>query len=799
MNDLRYAVRSLSKRPGFAAVAIVTLALGIGANTAVFSVVNGVLLRPLPYLDPDELVMVFRTVPRFGFDRSTASFPDFADWREQATSFAGLAAYASSRVTVVDQRGAEEVTGARVTSALWPVLGVRPVFGRSFEDREDQPASEPVVVLSHGFWLRWFGADSGVVGRTVALGDTRYRVTGVMGPEFYFPTPATQFWTSLRGDRLRMERDANFLVPVGRLAPGMSVPQAQAEMTRLASRIDASAPGANQGYGVFLEDRLEFMVRDVRAALRLLLGAVTLLLAIACANTANLTLSRAVKRRREFAVRVALGASQSRVVRALLTESVLVALAGGVAGVLVAPFVLDLLLRLTPDLPRAQEVSLRGPVLLYTGVMTLVAGVAAGLVPAVRSGRHALYVQLREGAGSAGSTRETRAHGSLVTIQVALATVLFVGAGLLTNSFARLSAVSPGFSGERVLTARVTLRGPRYAQSPARLAFFTELQDRLEARTGVTDAALTAGLPFSPTSYSRTLALEGSTVEPASEPHADYSVVLGNYFRAMGIPLLRGRSFTVADREGGNPVAVVNQSMASRFWPGAEAVGQRFKPGGLEDDDPWVTVIGVVGDVRSRDLTRDAEPEFYSPLAQTPWPSSMYMVVKADLAAAELGPVLREVVREIDPALAVTEVATAGGLVATSVTGPRARTVLLGALALLAVMLAVLGVYSVTAFGVANRSREFGVRMALGANARGVLTGILRDGLRQAGWGVLAGAAGALAATRILRGMLYQVSPTDPATFAIVLVLLVGAVLIGCIVPARRAARVDPMEALRYE
>ena len=798
MNDLRYALRSLGKHPGFTLVAVLTLALGIGANTAVFSVVNGVLLRPLPYRDSKDLVMVFRTVPRFGFDRSTASFPDFADWAEQGTSFTGLAAYGSSRVTVVNERSAEEIAGARVTSTLWPVLSVQPAIGRAFEDHQDQPASEPVVVLSHGFWLRWFGGDSSVVGRMVALGDTPYRVTGVMGSDFYFPAPETQFWTSLRGDRLRMERDANFLVPIGRLAPGVSVAQAQAEMTRIANRIDATAPGANQGYGVFVENRLGFVVRDVRTTLGVLLGAVTLLLAIACANTANLTFSRAVRRRRELALRSALGSGRRRLVRALLTESLVLSVAGGAAGLLVAPFVLDALVRLTPDLPRAQEIGLRGSVLLYTALMSLVAGVASGLVPALRAGRRPLYGDLRE-AGGGGSSREMRAQGTLVAVQVALATVLLIGAGLLINSFGRLVAVSPGFSGEQVLTARVTLRGPRYAQPAARLLFFTELRDHLLVRSGVVDAALTAGMPFSLSSYSRTLALEGSAAAPGSEPHASYSAVHGEYFRVMGIPLLRGRSFTDGDREGGNPVVMVNQSMADRFWPGAEAVGQRFKPGGLEDDDPWVTVIGVVGDVRSRDLARDAEPTFYSPLTQTPWPASMYAVVRADGAPAELGPVVRAAVREMDPGLAVTEVATASRLVAESVAGPRARTVLLGALALVAATLAVIGVYGVTAFGVANRSREFGVRMALGADARRVLTGVLGGGLRQAAWGALAGAAAALAATRVLRGMLYDVSPTDPLTFATVLTLLLGAVLAGCLIPARRAACIDPMEALRHE
>lgn len=809
-SDLRGALRAWRRQPLHAGAVVATLGIGIGSTSAIFAVVNAVLLRPLPYPEPDRLAMVFRTVPRFGFTHSTASYPDYRDWQAQSQSFSDMAAYAFVYRTHVDGEGAERWTGYQVTANLFPLLGTAAALGRTFSPDDDRPAADPTVVLSHGVWSSRFGSDSGIVGRSIILDGLQHTVIGVMPAAFDFPSRNTGFWVPLRQDPTRAERDANFLTVLGRLRPGVTVERAGDELAQVVARIDRGAPDANEGYGVLVEGRHAFVVRNMRAALWTFLGAVTLVLVIAIVNVANLTLARGTARGRELAVRAALGADRVRLFRQLLTESTLLGVLGGTVGAAVAWGLVRVLVALSPAaLPRIDEVGVDGTVLLVIAMLAIGSGIACGVVPALFASGRSAQESLRDGGHATGlGVWGRRVQQVLVVGEIALAMALTVGAGLLIVSFARLTAVNPGFDPDNLVAGRVAWPRPELPAdaTPAdfmeavqrQQQFFAGLLEGTQGLPGVRDAALAYGLPLTASSFGRPVEVEGALPADGEIPVINGNVVLGNYFRTMGIPLLRGRGFTDADTPNAPPVMVVSETMADALWPDADALGQRVRVGNGEDR-PWVTVIGVVGDVQSRSLAEEREPLYYRPLTQALWPSSMYAVVRSGVSPTQLVPAIRQRVQALSPVIPLTDVTSADELLADSVAAPRYRTLVLGAFGGLALALAVVGIYGVIALFVGDRTREIGIRMALGAGRVRVMEMILRQGLVLAAVGIALGIAAAAALTGALSGMLFGLSPLDPMVYSAAATVLLVVAAAACYLPARRAARIDPIESVRYD
>ena len=812
IHDVFHAVRTLRKAPAFSLVVLTTLALGIGANTAIFTVVNTVILRPLPYADADRLAMVFRTVPRFGFTRSTSSYPDFNDWRAQATSFISIAAYGYTTRDYMAAEGAERWVGYRATAGLMPMLGVAPLVGRMFTSEDDSPGAAPVVVLSYPLWQSRFAGDERVVGSAIVLDGEPHTVIGVMPPYFAFPSRTSQFWIPLKGDPERMERDTNFLTVVGRLARDVSVEDAQIEMAGLAARIDETAPDGNEGYGIFVESRHAFVVRNAQTALFVFLGAVGLVLVIACANVANLTLARGTARQREIAVRTALGASRGRLVRHMLTESTVLAVLGGLLGVGVAVGIVRALVALgSSQLPRSQEVGIDLTALGFTAIVSVGSGIAFGLVPALFGSRVDLQKSLKEGGQAAGMSRVgRRAQQSFAVAQLALAIVLSVGAALLVNSFARLTSVEPGFDPSGVIAVRVTPPAPSMIRGAtedemmavmqqairARTSFFDDLTRRVQAVPGITSVGLAYALPFGGYTFSRSVIPEGVELAPGEEPTVGGNVISGDYFETMGMSLLRGRSFTEADAQTAPSVAIVNETMAQLFWPGDDAIGRRLRFG---QGAAWTTVVGVVADVRQRSLADELKPLYYRPFSQVMWPDGMFITVRSRIASEEVVPALRREVWALNPQLPVTDIAVALDLIEESVSTTRFRTVVLSAFGAMAAVLALVGVYGVIAYAVGDRTREIGIRMALGAKRGNILQLVLSRGMGLIAVGLAIGIGSAFGLTRFLNSMLYGITSRDPMTFAVTGLAMALVAGLACYVPARRAAKIEPLESLRYE
>lgn len=803
LHDLRLAARALTRRPGFTAITVFTLALGIGASTSIFAVVDHVLLRPLPYPDSERLVMVWRVVERFGFDRAPVSYPDFADWRAASGSFRHLAAFTGAQATLLGEGDPALLRGARVTGDLFAALGRGPLLGRLVEPADDDPGAAPVVVLSEGLWRARFGADPGILGRILRLDDQAVRVIGVLPGDVDFPSPDTAFWLPLRLTAATAERDMNFLHVLGRLAPGVPAERAEREIRAAAERVAAEHPGENETDGVWIESRHAFLVGDVRPILLVLLGAVATLLALACANVANLLLARSVERRRELAVRAALGAGTARLGTAVLAESLLLALSGGGLAVILALAATRALVAFDPaGLPRLEEIAVDGRIALACAAVSLVCGLLCGLVPLFGGAHRVPARALGEGLRSTGDLRSGRLQSGLVVAQVALATLLLVGAGLLAHSFYRLVSVAPGFRGERVLTARVSPSPAAYPEAGDIDRFYSELTERLRALPGAEGVGGTWALPFShvpaswggPTSAASSYA-PAEALEPTATTTVELEPIRGDYFPTLGMTLLAGRSFTDADRAGAPPVAIVNETLARRFWSAGGAVGRRMvKPG---SPDSELTVVGVVADVKRRGLDQAAEPVAYLPHPQALWSHSLFLTLRTAGDPEGMARALREEVWAIDPAAAVTGVAVLSDLVSGSVAGPRLRTAVLTAVAGTAGALALVGVYGVISFAVAGRTRELAVRLALGAGRRRVLEEVLARGLALVGLGLLLGGAGAAAATRALRSFLFEVPPLDPLTFVAVPAALLAAGALACWAPAKRAARTDPAAALR--
>jgi putative ABC transport system permease protein len=805
-NDVRYAARTLRRTPLFTLVAVLTLALGIGANTAIFSVVDGVLLRPLPYGDPPSLVSVWD---------GGHSLAEFVGVRDRNRTLTSVAAYRDG--TGLSLSGTSEpvrLVGAQVTADLFRVLGVRPALGRGFASGEDLPGSGGVVVLSDALWRARFGADHSIVGRSIDLDGAPHTVIGVMPPGFWFPRRATELWVPL-------SLDASHPGPfwgsygyfmVGRLRPGVTRQQSRADVRAIAAQLRVENPvwrPSDQYYFTGLDviplDR-RIVQSGSRRLLLVLLGAVGMVLAIACANVANLLLARGAARERELSLRAALGAGRMRLVRQLMTESVVVAAVGGAVGLGLAFAGVHLLLGLLPpDTPRLGDVTVNGGVLAFTAGLALAAGVVFGLVPAVRLSRPNLVGSLGEGASRGGSgLKHRRLAAGLVVGEIALAVVLAAGAGLLLKSFARILAVDPGFRTEHIVTARVTppkarWADPAFALQSAAMAqrqrvLYQQLLERLRGSPALTDVAVTNQAPFGATNDAIAMWVDGYTMDRNSLEVMNDRRVSPGFFRLMGIPLLKGRAFTEADREHTPLVAVIDQRTAEKYWKGKDPIGGRMHypwPG-------WITIVGVVGTVKNNDLTDEAEPTFYVPFAQYPQADMTVVARTPGDPAAAIG-AIRGAVHALAPDVPVSEERTMSQRIADSVARPRFAANLLLAFGALALLLGAVGTYGLIAYNTQRRTRELAVRMALGARDGDVLWAVVREGAILAAAGVLAGLGLALALTRFLGGMLFEVSATDPVTFALVACVLSAAALLASYLPARRAARLDPMIAIRAE
>ncbi|HEY9517350.1 MAG TPA: ABC transporter permease [Gemmatimonadaceae bacterium] len=797
MQDIRYGLRSLRRSPAFTLIAVLTLALGIGANSAIFSVVNGVLLRPLAYANPDRLVMVWGH--HEGIGREAASLPDFLDWREQSTVFESLSAVANTRFDITGDGEPERIEAALTTANFFRVLGVTPALGRAFNAEEETSGRDRVVVLSHGFWERRFGARADVVGRTITLSGLPFTVVGIAPAGFKFGNPS-DLWAPLRTDTTRGRR-ADFLTVVGRLKPGATFDQAQAQMTTIGRALEAQYPESNTGWSPELVSLKEQMVGGMRPALLVFMGAVGLVLLIACANVANLTMMRAAAREREMAIRAALGAGRQRIVRQMMTESLLISLLGGALGLLLAAWGMSALgAAQIGQIPRLDESGVDGWVLAFTLVLSIVTGILFGLVPALRLVSGKPQASLREGArGASGGIGVHQLRGALVLAEVALALVLLVGAGLLIRSFDRLSQVNPGFDSHAVLSAQIVLPRARYAESTSQLAFFDQLLQNARSMPGVESASLTSDAPLSGGGNYLSFEVAGRP-QPSSSAIQDATVLVTGpeYFRALRIPLRSGRAFSAHDDARATRVAVINSAMARRYWAGTDPIGARITLGDPADSASWRTVVGVVGDVRQNALNDDPYPQLFLPLAQTPQ-RSMLLLVRTTGDPATLATPIRRAVTALDSDLPVSDVRTLDERLQQSIAQPRVSMMLLGLFALMALVLAAVGIYGVLSYTVAQRTRELGIRMALGAESNSVMRLVIRQAMAPALIGVLLGLAGAWGATRLMATLLFGVSATDPATFIMVSLFLLAVALVASWLPARRATRVDPLVALRAE
>jgi predicted permease len=795
--DVRFALRGLRRNPGFTAVAVATLALGIGANSAIFSVVQAVLLRPLPYQEPQRLVAVLQD------GRGPVSPANFLDLRAQNSVFQQLAAAQAWQATLTGAGPPEAVRALQLTADLFSVLGVPAARGRTLVAGDDAPGAGRVVVIGHQLWQRRFGGDPGLLGRALLINGESHTVVGIMPPTFQFAPfwiMDTELWVPLDLAARRADRSGASLRLFARRAPQVSLAQAQAQVDTLGRRLAQQFPDDNKGLRLQVVPLHDRAVGQVRRALLVLLGCVSFVLLIACANVANLTLARASARRKEIAVRASLGASRSRLVRQLLTESVVLALAGGALGLLLAAGSIDLLITLAPaNLPRLQTVTLDGPVLAFTLAVALGTGLVFGLAPALALTRADPGAGLRQ--SSRGATEGSRRHGLrslLVVSQVALALMLLVGAGLLLRSFQRLLAVDAGFDARHVLSAVVPLADPRYQEPARRAAFYQDLVGRVRALPGVEAVGATNHLPIGGDIWGLSYTIEGAPPPaPGDEPSAIYRTIAPGYLRALGMSLLRGRDFHDADRPETPGVAIVNQAFARQAWPGQDPLGKRIR---VEDGGPNPrAIVGVVKDTRQRDWTAAPTPEMYLAFLQNPPSRGLTLVVRAAGDPLTLAPALERQVWAIDPNLAVVQVRSMEEVVAQAIGQPRFNLLLLNAFAALALLLAAVGIYGVMAYAVHRRTQELGIRLALGAQTRDLRRLVVGQGMALAAVGVALGLAAAFGTTHIMQAMLFEVTPTDPPTFLAISTLLLTVALLATYLPARRATRIDPLTALRAE
>jgi putative ABC transport system permease protein len=814
--DLRYGVRTISKSPGFALVAVLALALGIGANTAIFSVVNSVLLRALPYGNSERIVTLNTSNDTAAPPRGPLSYFDLLDYRAQSQTLEYVAGYQGVGTVMAVGAGdePERVRGTEVMADLFPLLGVRAARGRVFTREEDVEGGPPVIVISDGLWRRRFGADPSVVGREVRMGlsGRASTIVGVMPPGFKFPpnsTTAIDYYTpfvtqNLRNDPESMNnRNAVFIDAVAKMKPGVAFEQAAAEINTIAGRLEAQYPGSNTKRRAGIVALHEDLVGKVRPALLVLLAAVGLVLLIACANVANLLLARAASRGREMAIRTALGATRGRVIRQLLTESMLLALAGGAAGLLLAVWGVDLIIKLSPaSVPRLADTSLDARVFVFTLAVSALTGLLFGLVPALQTSKTDLAVSLKEGGrGGTEGARRTRLRAALVVAEVALSLVLLVGAGLLIKSFRQLVSTDPGYSPERVLALTVALNTKKFTDADSRAAYFRAAVERIGALPGVEAAGVTRLLPLGNSDIFNSFNIAGRPpFAPGAANGARSYITSPEYFRVLNIPLRRGRTFAESDAKDSPPVIIINEALARKYFSDTEPLGQQLVLDGPDEKPlPPREIVGVVGNVRFEGLNGEEVSEYYIPFQQSPSPTMEVVVRSKGADAAALTPWVRAALKDVDPNMLIWETRTMDELVGRSVAPQRFNVALLGLFAALALLLAAVGIYGVMSYTVTQRTHEIGIRMALGARGRDVLRMVVGQGMLLTLFGLVVGLAGAFALTRLMTSLLYGVSATDPLVFIAVSILLAAVAFVSCIIPARRATMVDPMVALRHE
>jgi putative ABC transport system permease protein len=795
--DLRYGARMLLKKPGFTLIAVITLALGIGANTAIFSVVNAVLLKPLPYGDPDRLVWMWGNI-RNGGNRASVSPPDFIDYRAQNNVFEqfGASFSVASSVNLTGGGEPERLSSRVVTANYFDALGVRPFLGRVFKKEEEQFGQHRVAVLSHGLWQRRFGGDQRIIGREITINDENFTVIGVMPLDFR-PPLAAEIWGPMPLDHPGMkQRGSHFLRPIGKLKAGVTLAQAQSEMDAIARRLEAQYPESNTGWNLRLVSLSEQMIGNRKTALFVLLGAVAFVLLIACANVANLLLARAVSRRKEIAVRAALGASRWRIARQMLTESLLIAGAGGMLGAVLTAWGIDLLIAFSAgNLPPTARISMDATVLAFTAGISILTGTLFGVAPALQTLKVDLNESLNaEGRGGGGSLERNRTRNLLVVLETAIAVVLLVGAGLLIRSLVRLQNTHPGFDAENALTLNLDLSEKKYDSPEKTASFFSQLENRLMALPGVEAVGMTTELPLSGQPNDTGFTVAGRPpVRPNERYGADFRRVNRQLFQAMRIPLLRGRQFTEQEVSAGAPVLIVSESLARAVFPNEDPLGQRLLFG--PTDSPR-EIIGIVGDVSHRGLELRKFPTMYLPMHATGWKN---LVIRTTADPLSLASAVRREIKALDSELALAGVKSLEQVVYESVAEPRYRTTLLGLFAGVALLLAAIGLYGVLSYAVTQRTHEIGIRMALGARGADVLRLIIGQGIKLALIGVLLGLGAALALTQLMKTLLFEVKATDPLTFIAIAMLLAFVALVACWIPARRATKVDPMVALRTE
>jgi putative ABC transport system permease protein len=801
-SDITYAIRNLSKRPGFTLIAVITLALGIGANTAIFSAINALLLNPLPFPELDRVVAIWDKSPSRGYDHNEVTFANYLDWQAQSQSFEQLALYRWWSVNLAGIDPPERAQGFQVTANYLDALGMKPIIGRNFLPEENQPGKDQVAIISHSLWQRRFGGDPNILNKTITTNAVVRTIVGVMPEHFNYPKGGEIYGPLAITPQIIQNRRTHTYYVVGRLKPGVSLQSAQSDIDNITARLEQQYPDHNKGWGATVYPIVADTVRTYDTVLWVVMAAVAFVLLIACANVANLMLARASGRQREIALRTALGASRWRIIRQLLTESVIVALIGGALGVLIAFWGIDALRTANPGdaarfAPGWHQLGLNFTVLAFTLGLSLFSGIVFGLAPALQVSKPNLNDSLKEGIRQTAG-RSHRLRSSLVVFEIAVSLVLLVGAGLAVRTFLTLLRTDPGFNSENLLTMNLVLPVAKYTDEPQRAAFYSDLLQRMRSVPGVESAAAVNFLPLGGSNASDSYLVEGEAVPSQDQENlARYRVCTPEYFQTMGIRVVKGRSFTDQDKAGAPLVVIVNETFARKHWPNGDAIGKRIKSYGPLDKAPWMEIVGVVQDVK-HELNIPVSPDFFFPYAQDVW-SSMVVVARTRVDPASLAGALRQQVWAIDKDQAVFDVRTMKEVRSISVAMYSAGSVMLGIFAGLALLLASIGIYGVMAFAVTQRTQEIGIRMALGARALDVLKLVVRHGMKLALLGIVIGLAGSWALTRFMKQLLVGVEATDLLTFSVVSLCLLVAAFVACFVPARRATKVDPLEALRYE
>ncbi|HWN99788.1 MAG TPA: ABC transporter permease [Blastocatellia bacterium] len=805
IRDARFALRTMARKPGFTAVAIIIIALGIGANTAIFSLVRAVLLRPLPFGDPSRLVMVWEDATFVGFPKNTPAPANYVDWKTRNDVFEDMAALRIRDFNLTGDGVPEKVYAYGVTPNFFSVLDVRPMLGRALADEDERPEANKVAVISHSLWQTRYGGDPGIIGREILLDDEKHAVVGVMPRGFQFLDPDVRIWVAAGfTPRMLANRGGHYLQVVARLKPGVTLDQANSDIKTITAQIAQDHPDEAGRLGANVITLSEELSGETRRPLIVLLVAVAFVLLIASANLANLLLSRALGRSKEVAVRTALGASRARLVRQLLTESVVLSFAGGVAGVAAAIWSFEFLSHLIPPgLRLSVDLRIDGVVLVFTLALSIIAGLVFGLAPALQSLKVDLNDALKQGGGRTSlSAGHRRLQNAMIIGEVALAMVLLVGAGLLIKTFARLRDQYSSLRAESVLSLRTQLPEGRYQAPARRFAFYKQVLERVKVLPGVTSAAYTTSVPLDWKGGTNGISIEGRPVERGDMYDANHRQISPDYFTTMGIALERGRFFDEGDNELSQPVAIINGTMAREFWPGENALGKRFKTSDPDSKDPWITIVGVVADLKQMGAEAPVKAEMYMPYQQVssqPWYAPRDLVIRASVPPMSLAAAVIDKVHELDADQPVSNIRTMKEVLGEEFGQRETGTTLLGVFAALAMLLAAIGLYGVLSYFVSQRIPEFGVRMALGAKRRDILLLVLKRGMGLAAVGLTIGLAASFALTRLMQSLLFEVSASDPIVFASIALLLAAVAFAACVVPALRAAKVDPMIALRYE